>query len=317
MLAVGFLGGAPTAQASGAAEPPRAGELARETQRILRDPAYTRAAGVELRRGGGGGVGVGEPEAQRGTIFPKRRVVTLYGAPQLSATALGKRTPRGAARKVVKQARPYARLGDRRVVPGLDLIAVVATSSPGRDRLYRTRQPNKLIRTYLRRVRAIGGRLVLDIQPGRSSVGRELRALRKWIEEPDVDVAIDPEWNVGPKGVPGRSRGSIGAKELNRASRWLSRIAEEEGLPPKLMVVHQFRRSSIRRRARIKQRENISVTLNFDGIGRPKAKKAGYTDLAQEGLFEGFSLFYDLDKKLMRPRSVLRLRPAVDFLLYQ
>ena len=243
--------------------------------------------------------------------------MTLYGAPQLSATAVGKRSPRGAARKVKQQAKAYRKIDDRRVISGFDLIGTVATASAGSDRKYRTRQSDQVIAKYLSQARKLGGRLVLDIQPGRSTVAKEINALRPWISQPDVDVAIDPEWNVGPKGVPGRTEGSIAAKEINGASRKLAGIVERKGLPPKLMLVHQFRQGSVRKRRQVRQRGDISVALNFDGIGGARAKKAGYKNLATPQLFNGFSVFYDLDERVMKPREILRLNPAVDFLLYQ
>lgn len=265
--------------------------------------------------GGTGPVEPGDPVA--GALFPANRVLSLYGAPQLGSTALGKRTPAGASRLLARQVRPYERLGERPVIPSFDLIGVVANSTRGPDRLYRTRQPDALIAQYLEVARSFGGRLVIDIQPGRSPVLDEIDALEPWIAQPDVDVAIDPEWNVGPRGVPGVTAGSITGRDLNAASRRIGTIVEEHALPPKLLVVHQFSNRSIRRRAQIKQRSGVTTTLNFDGIGAVAPKIAGYEALATEGLFSGFSLFYDLDTPLMKPAAVLALDPEVDFLLYQ
>ncbi len=60
------------------------------------------------------------------------------------------------------------------------------------------------------------------------------------------------------------------------------------------------------------------MLLNFDGIGSRRAKRAGYKSLATNAdLLDGFSLFYDRDLRLMKPRSVLRLRPAVEYAMYQ
>ena len=244
-------------------------------------------------------------------------MLALYGAPQLKSTALGRLTPTAASGLVARQVAPYAKLGDRPVIPSFDLIGVVANSTSGTDRLYRTRQPATLIAEYLKRTRAMGGRLMIDIQPGRSPVLDEVDALEKWIAQPDVDIAIDPEWNVGPRGVPGSTPGSISAGDLNAVSRRVQRIVAENGLPPKVMVVHQFSNRSVRQRSRIRQRPGVEVTLNFDGIGAPAPKIAGYESLTTEGLFNGFSLFYDLDGPLMKPGTVLGLEPAVDFLLYQ
>lgn len=244
-------------------------------------------------------------------------MLSLYGAPQLKSTALGNHTLAGASRLLDKQVLPYERLGDRPVIGSFDLIGVVANSTPGPDRLYRTRQPNRLIGQYLKRARASDGRLMLDIQPGRSPILDEIRALSDWIAEPDVDVAIDPEWNVGPRGVPGKTTGSVTAKELNAASRRIQRIVDDRSLPPKVLVVHQFSARSIRGRTRVKQRPDVQVTFNFDGIGRPRPKVGGYRSLSTSGLFNGFSLFYELDRPLMKPPRVLGLNPEPDFLLYQ
>jgi len=202
-------------------------------------------------------------------------------------------------------------------VPAFNLIAVIATADPGSDGLYRSRQPAAVIGRYLEKAREIGGRLVLDIQPGRASVMREIRALRPWLEQPDVDISIDPEWNVGRRGVPGRTSGTIGAEQLNRASALLAKIVAAAKLPPKAMIVHQFHAKSVTKRPRVVQRDRVPTMLNFDGIGAPKPKVAGYLNLRQNGLFDGFSLFYDLDSRVMRPEQVLKIDPAPLYVMYQ
>lgn len=298
-------------------EPPTTRDFERRTDRFLDRPSETSSPPHADRGSGGTGTGGGGGAGGK-ELFPDNRVVSLYGAPQLTSTALGERTPRQAARKAKRQAKPYRRLGDRPVIEAFDLIAVVATSDKGRDGKYRTRQPDALIAQYLRRARRIDGRLILDIQPGRSTVMRELRALREWVRQPEVDIAIDPEWNVGRRGVPGRTEGSIGAKELNRVSARLAEIVADHDLPPKALIVHQFRKGSVRGGRKLKQRPGVATTLNFDGIGSAKAKRSGYKALSRPGIFNGFSLFYDLDRKpVMSPRKVLRLKPPADYVMYQ
>src|SRR4029077_4999232 len=128
-----------------------------------------------------------------------------------------------------------------------------------------------------------------------------------------------PEWNVGPRGIPGDTTGAVTAREINDAGKLLAAGVAANGLPPKLLVVHQFRRSMIRGRTRIKSRAGVQTVLNFDGIGAPASKIAGYTAIASKKptVFNGFSLFYSLDQPLMTPRAVMALVPSPDFLLYQ
>jgi hypothetical protein len=301
----------PATTAGSRAEPPTTAELRRATDRFLErvDVASPQAV---TRRG----------EARQGpfagdSLFPENRIVAFYGAPQLPATIVGRKTPSAAASKLVSQAAEYGGVKRRPVIAAFDLIAVIATSSRGPDRKYRFRQDPFVISTYLEQARAIGARLMLDIQPGRAKVVAEVRALEPWLVQPDVDLSIDPEWNVGRKGVPGRTQGSIRARKLNRVSAELQGIVDANALPPKALVVHQFRKRSVRKRRRVAERPDVDVTLNFDGIGKPPAKKAGYAQLASRKLFNGFSLFYRLDRRLMKPRAVLRLDPEPEFVLYQ
>ena len=105
---------------------------------------------------------------------------------------------------------------------------------------------------------------------------------------------------------------------MNAVSRTLARIVREYGLPPKLLVVHQFRRGSDPRPRRDHASgAGVQVVLNFDGIGSPEPKAAGYAALTTPRLFDGFSLFYRRDTPLMKPGAVLGLEPEPDFLLYQ
>ena len=257
------------------------------------------------------GAGAGE------AVLPEGRVVAFYGAPQMGQTVLGMHSPPGSARGLALQAAPYGRLGDRPVTGAFDLVSVFATAGGGSDRLYRSRQSPDVIEIYLEQARAADARLILDIQPGRSSFSAELEPLRDWISEPDVDLALDPEWNVGRRGIPGQTLGGVTAKEVNAVSRSLATIVRANDLPPKLLVVHQFRRGSVRGRRKIRPRPGVQVVLNFDGLGTPEPKAAGYAALAAPRLFNGFSLFYQRDTPLMQPSAVLALDPVPDFLLYQ
>ncbi len=61
-----------------------------------------------------------------------------------------------------------------------------------------------MIRRYLKAARKAKALLILDIQPGRSDFFTETKRLRKWLKEPDVGLALDPEWRMGPARSPAR-----------------------------------------------------------------------------------------------------------------
>ena len=250
-------------------------------------------------------------------VFPATRIVSFYGAPQMGATVLGRNSPEAASDKLAAQSAPYVELGDRPVVGSFDLVSVFATAGGGPDGLYRTRQDDDVIAIYLERARAIGARLMLDIQPGRSKFVKELRQLGEWVAQPDVDIGIDAEWNVGRRGIPGQTDGKVFAREVNRVSKEMQKVVVANGLPPKLLAIHQFRQGSVRARTKIRTRQGVQPFLNFDGIGSPGPKAAGYASLSRPTLPSGFSLFYLRDTPVMRPAQVLALEPQPDFLLYQ
>jgi hypothetical protein len=256
------------------------------------------------------------PKGSR-SLFPKSRVLAMYGAAGTGVGVIGRKSVRGAAQKLKDQAKPYNRRSNKPIVKAFDLVAVIATSCSGPNDKCRSRVSGSIIRRYLNKIRDLDGRLILDIQPARSSVLKEIEHLAPFIRKPDVDVAIDAEWNVGRHGVPGQDQGSISAKKLNRASNKIQGISQRHNLPEKLMIVHQFRDGSIKHDGQVTRRNKVDVTFNFDGIGSPSAKRAGYRSLASKRLFNGFSLFYKLDNNLMGPKAVLGLNPSPNYVMYQ
>jgi hypothetical protein len=259
------------------------------------------------------------PQLPRGgrVIFPGHRVVAFYGAPQdRELGVLGIGTPAHAARKLERQARAYGS-----VLPAFELIATVASGSPGTDNRYSQRLPRRTIDRYLKAARAAKALLILDIQPGHVGFMDEVRALRPYLEQPDVSIALDPEWKVPEGQVPGRVIGSADATEVNQVSAYLSEIVRAGRLPQKLLVVHQFTANMIGRKELLTQPPGVALTLNVDGFGDRPNKVAKYNEFSRPRVARrfhaGFKLFYHEDTNLMSPARVLRLRPRPDFIVYE
>jgi hypothetical protein len=252
------------------------------------------------------------------TILPHFRVVAYYGAPQdRQLGALGIGTPDHAARRLAHQAKPYARKS-RPVLPALELIAVVAAGAPGQNGLYNLRQPDSVIRRYLKAARKAKALLLLDIQPGRSDFFTEATRLRKWLKEPDVGLALDPEWRMGPGEVPGKVIGHVGAREVNATTAWLSQLVQRKHLPQKLVLVHQFTDSMVPEQE-LKRPDGLAYVLNVDGFGSQELKIAKYHDFVRQapGFRRGFKLFYQEDANTMSPGQVMRLSPRPDVVVYE
>jgi hypothetical protein len=252
------------------------------------------------------------------SILPEHRVVAFYGAPQSAGLGeLGIGSPDSAARRLVKQAKAYDRK-EAPVLPALELIAVIANADAGMDGLYRARQPDSVIRRYLRAARKQKALLLLDIQPGRSDFFTETIRLERWLREPDVGLALDPEWHVAEGEVPGKVIGSVSAREVNATTAWLEQLVARHELPEKLVVVHQFTDDMVDD-TQLKRRKGLEIILNADGFGGRAIKKAKYHAFTRQapGFDPGFKLFYREDLDLMTPRQVLRLRPPPAFVVYE
>jgi hypothetical protein len=268
-------------------------------------PSRAAEAPIELPRGGR-------------SVLPEHRVVAYYGAPQSAELgALGIGRPDGAARRLARQAKAYERMR-RPVLPALELITVIAAAHPGEDGLYRTRQDNAVIARYLRAARRAKALLLLDIQPGRSDFYTEATRLRRWLKEPDVGLALDPEWRMAEGEVPGQVIGRVDSREVNATSAWLDQLVVAERLPEKLFVIHQFTDDMVDESA-LKPRENLAIVLNADGFGGREIKRVKYHRFTRQspGFHQGFKLFYEEDENLMAPRDVLRMRPPPDLLVYE
>jgi hypothetical protein len=252
-------------------------------------------------------------------ILPGDRVVAFYGDPRdRRLGVLGIGSPDRAARRLEHQARAYVRPG-RPVLPALELITTLAIEEPGAGGDHTLHEEPSTIRRYLRAARAHHMLLILDIQPGYAPFIDEVRRLEPFLKQPDVSLALDPEWSLEPPQIPGQEIGSTDAPTIDEVSRYLSGLVRRYDLPQKLLVVHRFTDEEIEAEDQLERDPGVALVLDVDGFGARPNKVSKYKQLAQHGgpAFNGFKLFYEQDTHLMNPDRVLRLRPQPDFVVYQ
>jgi hypothetical protein len=246
-------------------------------------------------------------------------LITWYGNPRSTRMGvLGEQTGEARAAALRAQAGAYARHTSKRVLMAYHLVAVVALCEPGADRLWRRRETRDVVQTLLDDARAHGFRLVLDIQPGHSTVAAEVDALVPFLSEPDVDLALDPEFAVSGCEAPGKTIGRLAADDVNAALDRLEAIITKRRLPPKVLIVHQFRMDMLPGRAGIRRSSLVDVVLNMDGIGSQTLKLSSYRAVMRQPLpFAGIKLFYRQDTNLFTPAQVMSLSPTPSLVVYQ
>lgn len=252
-------------------------------------------------------------------VLPNYEVVAYYGAPQAPELGvLGLTPPEEAVAALNTRAEEYAALTNKPIYPAFELISTVAQNSPGESGEYRFHQDESLIEDYLRVADENDFLLILDIQPGRADFVDEVKRLRPFLSNPNVGVALDPEWHL-PKGVPGEEIGSVKASVINRVGELMSRQAREQNLPQKLLIVHQFTDEMIQMDEKLKEHPNVALVLNADGFGTPELKIGTYDRLAPKTQppFAGFKLFFTEDTQVMSATQVLELQPRPKVVVYE
>lgn len=247
-----------------------------------------------------------------------RMLVAYYGtAGTGSLGVLGETSPDRMVRRLRRAAAPFERPRSE-VQLVFELIVTVADAHPGKGRDYNHDIARAHVQRYIDAAHEHGALLLLDIQPGRADF---LSVARRWkwaLKDPYVGLALDPEWRMGPRGVPGRRIGSVSAHEVNGVSHWLKTLVAHDDLPQKLFVLHQFRSSMIRDIHRVLPRRGLAMVQHVDGFGTPAQKLGTFQAVVRPRLFNlGFKLFYDEDRRLMRPGQVRAIRPRVSFVSYQ
>jgi hypothetical protein len=255
-------------------------------------------------------------------LFPRYRLAGWCGAPfagTLGELGLGDLDDK--ATEMLTRIAAYA--DGRTVLPVMELIAVVVQGSPGRSGLWRYRQPDSVVDHWLQVARDHKALLLLNIQPGRAAFLDEVTAFSGYLREPDVGIALDPEWAMGPGQVPGHAYGHTDGRRIDDVASYLSSIVAANQLPEKVLVYHQVARSVVREPAAIGAHDGVQIIRSVDGIGSPSQKVSTWTWIGRQrnpAVRPGFKLFFGEDRRhsrLMTPAEVLALSPRPDYVMYE
>ena len=255
------------------------------------------------------------------SYFDTAQVVSFYGHPGVPAMgALGAYTPDQAAAEVARWAERYDLLnGPRDVIPAFHVIVAVAQAHPG-DGTYLGRMSDERISAYVEAARRHDMLLFLDVQVGWSDALTEVRRLEPFLAEPFVHLALDPEFATRRfNEAPGEVIGSLDAPDVNAVQRYLAEIVEERGLPPKILVLHQFLSSMLLNRHAYADVPEVELTIDMDGFGSDRLKLEKYDIYSLQPASEraAIKLFFNWDVPLIGPERLQALETPPDLIIYQ
>ncbi len=265
------------------------------------------------------------PAPLPGALLPANRIVAYYGNPLSRRMGiLGELPPVQMMERLEQTAAEWQKADTTvKVLPALHLIATVAQGKPGPEKMYRLRMSDSIIERVAGWAEQKGWLLFLDIQPGHSTVEKELPHLLDYLKRPYVHLALDPEFAMTGRGdgaLPGRKIGTLDAREINWAIDTVAKLVTAYNLPPKVLVIHRFTERMITNYDEIRRDPRVQVVIDMDGFGAPSLKKSTwrYVIRREPVQYTGVKLFYKNDKPLLSPRQTLdAFKPEPVYIQYQ
>lgn len=257
-----------------------------------------------------------------GLVFPGRRMIALYGHPTGPALgAMGDQDPEATVARLKDMVAQYQPLESQPVIPAVEVMVTVASEFPGEDGNYSNEFPSELVEPYIDAVVDAGGYAVIDLQPGRSTLLEQAKLYEDLLSRPNVGLALDPEWRIGPDEKPLQRVGHVEAQEVNEVSEWLANLVREKKLPQKALILHQFQVQMLRDREQIRtDYPELAFVLHADGHGVPEEKFDTWNVLRQglsPDFFMAWKNFYDEDSPTFTPEQTYAVEPRPWFVSYQ
>ena len=256
-------------------------------------------------------------------LFADHQFIAIYGTPSTPVLGvLGEQDAAGAVARAQQVAAPYQSLTAKTVVPMFEIIASVAAGGAGADGNFSNELSAESLRPWIDAAAAAGMYVVIDLQPGRTDFLTQAKQYQSLLELPNVGLALDPEWRLGPDEFHLRTIGSVSAAEVNSVAHWLADLTNEKGLPQKMFVVHQFRPSMVTDRHTLDlSRPEIAMLIHVDGQGGQPDKQATWANLQRDapaGIAWGWKNFYDEDVPMLTPEQTISgVQPTPELITYQ
>ena len=209
-----------------------------------------------------------------GALLPFNRIVAYYGNFYSTQMGVLGEYPPDQMMAMLASTTAQWRAADPStpVIPALDYIVVTAQGSAGADGKYRLRMPDSQIDKALSIASSVNGLVFLDIQVGWSNVETEVPLLAQYLKLPNVELSLDPEFDMEPGIKPDKEIGTMDASDINLAANYLANIVNQNNLPPKILVVHRFTEDMVTNYQKITPLPQVEVVIDMDGWGS-QAKK--------------------------------------------
>lgn len=255
-------------------------------------------------------------------LFPDYRLVALYGAPGSPILgALGQQSLTASLSRAKKLAEAYQPFMTEHALPAFEIIATVASSSPTENNDYSRETPVSQLSPWVEAAKRAGVYVVLDMQSGRSDFLKQAKEYESLLKEPNVGLALDPEWRLAPNQVPLEQIGTVSIGEINQTADWLAKLVDKYKSPQKLFLLHQFRLDMIEDRQNLDtSHKELAYVIQMDGQGAQAQKTDTWQVITAEphpDVRFGWKNFYQKDTPMLTPQETMAISPKPWYVSYQ
>ena len=261
-------------------------------------------------------------EAAQQTIFPGHRIAALYGTPNVPELGvLGGQDVTASIGRAKGLAQNYQGFSDEKIVPAMEIITTVASSSPTENGDYSQEVALETLKPWVEAAQKAGVYVILDLQPGRTDFLTQAKQYEELLWYSNVGLALDPEWRLAPNQVQLEQIGSVSIGEVNATAAWLAGLTKQHKLPQKVFLLHQFRLSMIADRSSLDtSHKELAYVIQMDGQGGQGVKQETWRAItadAPANVYFGWKNFYDEDKPMLSPEETMRVTPKPWYISYQ
>lgn len=255
-------------------------------------------------------------------LLPDYCMVALYGTPNVPVLgALGAQSlPRSIAR-VKALAKAYQPHTSAHVLPTMEIITTVASAHPTENGDYSQEVDVASLRSWVTAARKAGVYVVLDLQPGRSDFLTQAKQYESLLTQPNVGLALDPEWRLAPHQVPLVQIGQVSIREVNATAAWLAALTARHRLPQKLFLLHEFRLTMLPDRHKLNTlHKQLAYAIQMDGQGTQSEKAVTWRAVTMHPparTYFGWKNFYRKDSPVLTPAQTMRKTPKPYYISYQ
>ena len=255
-------------------------------------------------------------------LFPNYRLVALYGNPGMPVLgALGQQSMSATISRVKQLAASYQPYAAEHMLPTLEIIATVASATPTNNGDYSQETAVAELQPWVTAARQDGVYVVLDLQPGRASFLLQAQEYQTLLMQPNVGLALDPEWRLTPTEVPLAQIGTVDISEVNTVADWLAGLTARYKLPQKLFLLHQFQLSMIANREALDtSHPDLAYAIQMDGQGVQSTKQETWRTILADppaNVYFGWKNFYAKDSPVLGPADTMAIAPKPWYISYQ